>query len=138
MPGRTDTVVLTHRGTDGEPVVVLSGRLGISSVARLRDAVMNARTDAKALLRVDLSRVSAIDAVGVRTLVACRRLTATLGVDLLLVHPSHAAAKRLARTGLAKVFRVEHGTDQPAPTYADRPMWNRHPSLAAGAATHRH
>jgi anti-anti-sigma factor len=135
--GPVDAVVLTHRGPDGEPVVVLSGRLGLSCVSGVRDAVMKARTDARELLRVDVSRVAAIDPAGVRTLVACRRLAACVGVELLLVRPSEPVTRRMELTGLTKVIKVENGTVLPPAAAAGRPVWDRSPSLAARGATNR-
>src|SRR3954466_11489610 len=69
-------LVLTHHGSDGEPIIVLSGRLGINSVGRLRDTVMTVREQVQDVLCVDASRVRSIDAAGWRTLIACRRLVA--------------------------------------------------------------
>lgn len=134
QPGQTGTVVLTHRGGDGEPVVVLSGRLGISAVGGFRDAVMDARAQARQRLRVDLSRVAAVDGVGVRTLVACRRLAATAGVDLVLVRPSEAVIQRLGLTRLATVFRVDYGAAEPTAVGGAGPFLNPLATLAASGA----
>jgi anti-anti-sigma factor len=125
--------VLTHRGADGEPVVVLSGRLGIHCVGGFRDAVMAARTQAQDKVRVDLSRVPEVDGVGVRTLVACRRLAASAGVDLVLVRPSDAVSRRLGLSRPAKVFGVDHGAGQPTAVAAHRRAIGRPAPLAASA-----
>ena len=110
---RNSTVVLAHRGSDGEPVIVLAGALTGSCVRRFRDTVMEQRNVAQRLLRIDMSRVSAVDPVGIRTLVACRRLAAAAGVDLLLVHPSWVVSQRLGLGRSANTFGVERGIANP-------------------------
>lgn len=100
-------VVLTHQDEHGDPTVVVAGRLGMHSVARLRNAVLSARTETRTVLRIDLSRVSGVDRAGLRTLIACRRIAAAVDVELLLVRPSPDVHRRLAQIGLDRVLAVE-------------------------------
>ena len=97
-------VVLVHQGPDGEAHIVVSGRLDISCAGRLRNAVVSAAYEAKGRIAVDVSRVTAVDPIGLRTLVACRRLAAAVGIELVLLHPSPVLASRLARCGLHRTM----------------------------------
>ena len=104
---KPDAAVLTHQGPDGEPVIVVSGRLGMSCVGRLRDEAMTLREETRQVLRIDTSRVHSIDAVGWRTLVACRRLVAASGAELRLVRPSIVIARQLHANAVGIAFHVE-------------------------------
>lgn len=117
------SVVLTHHRPGGEVEVVLAGRLDISCVGRLRNAVLLASDDATGELSVETSRVTAVDGVGLRTLIACRRLAAALGVQLVLERPSESLIGRLARTGLLRTFTVRgaaSGLGSSGPVHASR------------------
>lgn len=100
------TVVLSHKRPNGEVEVLLSGRLDMSCVGRLRDAVLLASRDADGQVAVETSRVTAVDGVGLRTLIACRRLAAALGVQMTLERPSQSLVARLSSTGLLRTFKV--------------------------------
>jgi anti-anti-sigma factor len=104
--GTRPSVVLSHHRPGGEVEVLLAGRLDISCVGRLRDAVLLASRDAKGQVAVETSRVTDVDGVGLRTLIACRRLAAALGVQMVLERPSPPLMSRLARTGLLRTFKV--------------------------------
>ncbi|HVT64241.1 MAG TPA: STAS domain-containing protein [Mycobacteriales bacterium] len=100
------STVLTHRRRDGEIEVLLVGRLDLSCVGRLRDAVLLASHETTNYVAVEASRVTAVDGVGLRTLIACRRLATALGVQMVIVRPSAPLFTRLASTGLLRTFRV--------------------------------
>lgn len=100
------SVVLAHERGPGDVQILLSGRLDISCVGRLRDAVLQASHGARGRLGVDTSRVIAVDGVGLRTLIACRRLAAALGVQMVLERPSRPLLARLSSTGLLRTFKV--------------------------------
>jgi anti-anti-sigma factor len=98
--------VLTHERPAGEVEILLAGRLDLSCVGRLRDAVLQASRAANGRVAVDVSRVTAVDSVGLRTLIACRRLAAAVGVQMVLERPSRVLYARLATTGLLRTFKV--------------------------------
>ncbi|HVT22345.1 MAG TPA: STAS domain-containing protein [Mycobacteriales bacterium] len=99
-------IVLVHRRPEGETEVVLVGRLDIGCVGRLRNAVVRAADESNARITVDASRVTAVDPVGLRTLVACRRLAAAIGIDMILWRPSPPLQARLRRIGLDRTLTV--------------------------------
>lgn len=100
------SVVLAHERANGDVEILLAGRLGLSCVGRLRDAVLQASHDSSGRVAVDTSRVTAVDGVGLRTLIACRRLAAVLGVQMILERPSRPLLARLSSTGLLRTFKV--------------------------------
>jgi anti-anti-sigma factor len=103
---KRSSVVLTHERPAGDVEILLAGRLDLSCVGRLRDAVLQASHDADGRVAVDVSRVTAVDSVGLRTLIACRRLAAAVGVQMVLERPSAVLYSRLATTGLLRTFKV--------------------------------
>lgn len=112
------SVVLAHRRPDGQMEILLAGHLDINCVGRLRDAVMSATYNGRERVVVDASRITDVDSVGLRTLVACRRLAVAAGVQLVLDRPSPSLLARLASTGLLRTFTVtgevsDHGNPLP-------------------------
>lgn len=103
---KRSSVVLVHQRPRGEIEILLAGQLDISCVGRLRDAVLRASQNAQRQIAIDLSRVTAVDGVGLRTLVACRRLAAAVGLEMVLVRPSRPLFSRLSRTGLLRTLVV--------------------------------
>jgi anti-anti-sigma regulatory factor len=107
------SVVLSHRRPGGEVEVVLAGRLDLRCVGRPRDAVLLASLSAGGRVAVETSRVTAVDGVGLRTLIACRRLAAALGVQMVLERPSRPLLARLSQTGLLRTFKVSGALPAP-------------------------
>ena len=115
---KVDGVVLTHQGAGGETVIVLSGKLGADTATRLIGAVLREGALACQRLRLDVRRVTGIDTAGLQALIACRRLAAGSGVELVLARPSRHVADWLRRTGLSRVIPVDYATGSTATSNA--------------------
>ncbi|MDM4718782.1 STAS domain-containing protein [Micromonospora sp. WMMA1363] len=80
------------------------GEVDIATVGVLRSALW--AVPARSVLRLDLSGVSVLSAVGVRALVAAHLRLRSGGGELVLVRPDPVVARVLRVTGLLRVVRV--------------------------------
>lgn len=90
---------------DGTVDVVLHGHLDISAADQLRRALLvDVLGSRPTKLTVDLSDVGFIDSSVLGVLVATRKRSVALGVELLLHSPSERVQHILEATGLDRVF----------------------------------
>jgi anti-anti-sigma factor len=98
--------------------VALSGFVDVRSVADVRAAIGRAIDALDGELRLDLSRVVAVDAVGLALLVATHRRVAAAGGRLVLDGVGPSLARLLAVTRLNRVLDVRRTAP---PTTAEEP-----------------
>ncbi|MFI1100589.1 STAS domain-containing protein [Streptomyces melanogenes] len=95
----------TH-GTGGRVVVTVRGRLGLTTVPRLRERLLRVSHGPGSLLVLDLSGVTSCDALGLGLLVATARRARSFGGGLCLLAPSPSAAAALGAAGLTRLLHV--------------------------------
>ena len=120
---------LSTRTRDGVTVAELAGELGVASAQVLREQLLGLLRPGSSRLVIDLSRVSACDAVGLAVLVGAGRHAGLLGGFVRLAAVSPQAARVLHMTGLYRHFpifaTVREAVDPAAPQHGP----------AGGAAT---
>ncbi|TDC32853.1 anti-sigma factor antagonist [Micromonospora sp. 15K316] len=100
------------------------GEIDIATVGVLRSALWAAPS--RPVLRVDLSGVRLLSAVGVRALAAAHLRARAQGGELVLVDPAPVVARVLRVTGLHRVVPVVHSSgpvvNPPAPAQPAAPV----------------
>jgi anti-sigma B factor antagonist len=104
----------TARVVGGRMVAAVRGELDIATAPKLYDALsaVQAHLHPSLLetpLIVDMSRVTFVDATGLRSLVAVAAQGQRAGRDTVLRDPTPAALRLLDLTGLLGTFSIESG-----------------------------
>ena len=97
---------VSTRTADGVTVAELAGELGVASAQVLREQLLGLLRPGSSRLVIDLSRVSACDAVGLAVLVGAGRRARLLGGFVRLAAVSPQAARVLHATGLHRHFPI--------------------------------
>jgi anti-anti-sigma factor len=96
-----NTLIETHRTSDGSVVVEIRGEIDVSSADRLRRVLVDAATQLRPPgVVVDLLHLTFIDSTGIGALVAGRNAARTVGIGFTLRHPGPFVVDRLRQTGL--------------------------------------
>lgn len=96
-----------HPKTDNASVVVLAGRVDVSTVSRIRDRLHAAVDDGTGPLVVDLAAVQFVDATGLGMLVGTQRRAEAYGRTLTLRSVPPRVARLLHATRLDRVLPLE-------------------------------
>jgi anti-sigma B factor antagonist len=89
-------------GADGVTHVVLDGRLDIAGAQEVDPGFMTLAEESKALI-VDLTRVSFIASLGVRTLMVSAKMIIRRGADIAVCGASEGVEKVLRSTGFDEI-----------------------------------
>lgn len=92
--------------TEGCAVIIVSGRLNLTTVPRLRERLLRVAHGPGNLLVLDLSGVTSCDALGLGLLVATARRARSFGGGLCLLAPSPSAAAALGSAGLTRLLHI--------------------------------
>ena len=98
---------------NGVTKAVLIGRLDIDGAARI-DVRFSALANSPFGVAVDLSEVTFIASMGIRTLMLCARTLAAGGRRLALVSPQPNVEKALRATGVDEVMEIFTSLDSAA------------------------
>jgi anti-sigma B factor antagonist len=96
---------LPHAVVDGVPVVTAPEEIDITNAPDLRSAMLEAASDGRGILVLDMTRTRFCDSSGIHTLLAVHRRAQAEGGELLLVIPDPAALRVFAITGIDRVIR---------------------------------
>jgi anti-anti-sigma factor len=97
---------------EGGRIVVLAGRVDVSTVSRIRDRLHNAVDSGTGEFVVDLAAVESIDATGLGMLVGTQRRAVRAGRTMVLRAVPTRVARLLQVTKLSRVLPSE--SDHPA------------------------
>lgn len=104
----------TSRNVDGVEIIGLSGKITIGSGdTQLRDVIMNALSQGKMNILLDMSGVTTIDSSGIGELVGSYTTATNRGAKLKLLHLPAKLNELLHVTQLITVFEV-HENEQEA------------------------
>jgi len=92
-------------GTNGEPVISVTGDLDLASAQAFVDNA-TASADAASVLRLDLREVTFMDSTGLGALIKIRNLMVDRGGSVVLIGTSPAVDRVLELTGMSDVFSV--------------------------------
>ncbi|PKV83460.1 anti-anti-sigma factor [Streptomyces sp. TLI_146] len=94
------------RGTEGCVVITVRGRLGLTTLPRLRERLVRVSHGPANPLVLDLSGVTSCDALALGLLVATARRARSFGGGLCLLAPSPSATAALGAAGLTRLLHV--------------------------------
>jgi anti-anti-sigma factor len=86
--------------------VVISGELDGNSAPRLIATIHEMAAPPVRGIELDCGGVTFLDSAGVRALIVTRNEAASLGIDLVLVHPSVPVSRVIEMTGLVGFLNV--------------------------------
>ncbi len=104
MSIRSEAVTGDH---PGGAALVLAGRLDVSSVADVREALARALDSGDGDLVLDLADVEVMDATGLGVLVGAHRRAGRAGRTLVLRHVPTRLSRLLVATRLNRILHVE-------------------------------
>jgi len=96
---------LPYAVVDGVPVVTAPEEIDITNAPDLRSAMLEAASDGRGTLVLDMTHTRFCDSSGIHTLLAVHRRAQADGGELLLVIPDPAALRVFAITGIDRVIR---------------------------------
>lgn len=118
---RSDSLRYDVQQVDGRAIVRLAGELDLASREIVYRALQEAASSGSVETVVDLSRVSFIDAVGLRGLITAQQDARAADHRLILRHPHRAVRRLLELTGLQALMKLESAPyDRHAVIAADR------------------
>lgn len=131
---------------DGDwcPVITLSGRADLTTVAQLRELITALLSRGTARLVIDATELSSADSVAIRTLVLAALTLKDRGGGLVLLRPQRPVARMLALVGADQVITVDAvprttlaqlaQEDETEPAYLSQPGPDPGDAAATGGA----
>lgn len=108
----TTGLIQTSRLADGTAAVEVRGELDISLSDQLRQVLVDAANRLRPpRIVVDLRHVTFIDSTGIGALAAGRNAARSVGVELVVRHPTDFVARQLRSMGLYEALLGSRPTD---------------------------
>jgi anti-anti-sigma factor len=104
----------TEELPSGIKVVVLSGRMDIAGTQQVDLRFTAITASQKALVAVDLSAVSFLASIGIRTLVSSARALANRGGAMAVVKPQPLVEQTLLAAGIDSIIPIYPNLDEAA------------------------
>jgi anti-anti-sigma factor len=106
---------ITSADRPGYREIALTGRLNLTSVEKLIDAVDRAVAEGQARIVLDLAEVPTMDSTGLGALVTACRAARQAGGDLRIVKARAAVRELLERTNVVRVLPLHASPDEAFP-----------------------
>lgn len=104
----------TEELPNGIKVVMLSGRMDIAGTQQIDMRFTAITASQKALIAVDLSEVSFLASIGIRTLVSSARALANRGGAMAVVKPQPLVEQTLLAAGIDSIIPIYPNLDEAA------------------------
>ena len=101
----------TQETPDGVKVINLAGRMDIAGTQEIELRFTNLSASQKALVAVDLSEVSFLASIGMRTLVSSARALMNRGGAMALVNPRPMVQQALLAAGIDSLIPIYPNVD---------------------------
>ena len=102
----------TQETPDGVKVIALAGRMDIAGTQEIELRFTNLAASQKALVAVDLTDVSFLASIGMRTLVSSARALMNRGGAMALVNPQALVKQALTAAGIDSLIPICPDVDQ--------------------------
>lgn len=102
----------TQETSDGVKVITLAGRMDIAGTQEIEMRFTNLAASQKALVAVDLSDVSFLASIGMRTLVSSARALMNRGGAMALANPQPLVKQALVAAGIDSLIPIFPDVDQ--------------------------
>ena len=102
----------TQETPDGVKVISLAGRMDIAGTQEIELRFTNLAASRKALIAVDLSDVSFLASIGMRTLVSSARALMNRGGVMALVKPQSMVQQALVAAGIDSLIPIYPSIDE--------------------------
>lgn len=96
----------TRETPEGVKIVVLAGRMDIAGTQEIETPFTTATASQKALVAVDLSEVSFLASIGMRTLVSSARALMNRGGAMALANPKPMVQQALLAAGIDSLIPI--------------------------------
>lgn len=102
----------TQETPDGVKIIALAGRMDIAGTQEIEMRFTNLAASEKALVAVDLSDVSFLASIGMRTLVSSARALMNRGGSMALANPQPLVKQALAAAGIDSLIPIFPDVEQ--------------------------